>query len=38
MNKEQRKSAQKRRKIYRESDQSLAKGRKFLAKETNNNS
>ena len=35
MNKEQRKSAQKRRKIYRESDQSLAKGRKFLAKETN---
>ena len=34
MNKEQRKSAQKRRKIYRESDEMLAKGKKFLDKET----
>ena len=34
MNKKQRKSAQKRRKIYRELDESMAKGRKFLKKET----
>lgn len=34
MNKKQRKSAQKRRKVYRELDESMAKGRKFLKKET----
>jgi len=34
MNKEQRKSAQKRRKVYRELDETMAKGRKFLKKET----
>ena len=34
MNKEQRKSAQKRRKVYRDLDESMAKGRKFLKKET----